>query len=65
MRGEGGPSWGRLDEIAFLESLYDLDGLASQDSRFTTARGDIGPAPGQQPGLAGRLGLRGLALPTP
>ncbi len=41
LRGEGGPWWGRLDEIDFLESLYDLDLLASQDSRFTTARGDI------------------------
>ncbi|MGX1134860.1 hypothetical protein RKD49_007050 [Streptomyces glaucescens] len=41
LRGEGGPWWGRLDEINFLESLYDLDGLPSMDSRFTTARGDI------------------------
>lgn len=41
LRGEGGPWWGRLDEIDFLGSLYDLDGLASMDSRFTTARGDI------------------------
>ncbi|MGN9761060.1 hypothetical protein [Streptomyces sp. SD31] len=31
LRGRGGPWWGRLDEIDFLESLYDLydlDGLA-------------------------------------
>ncbi|MFD9444724.1 hypothetical protein ACFWBR_28940 [Streptomyces sp. NPDC060006] len=41
LRGEGGPWWGRLDEIDFLEGLYDLDRLASTDSRFTTARGDI------------------------
>ncbi|MEY9994899.1 hypothetical protein ABIE67_006931 [Streptomyces sp. V4I8] len=41
MRGRGGPWWGRLDEIDFLESLYDLDGPASTDSRFTTARGDM------------------------
>lgn len=33
--------WGRLDEIAFLEGLYDLDALPSTDSRFTTARRDI------------------------
>ncbi|MGW4728701.1 AbiJ-related protein [Streptomyces shenzhenensis] len=41
LRGEGGTWWGRLDEIDFLEDLYDLDGLASTDSRLTTARGDI------------------------
>ncbi|MFF7264612.1 hypothetical protein ACFZCL_30645 [Streptomyces sp. NPDC008159] len=39
--GEGGPWWGRLDEIGFLGSLYDLDRLASTDSRFTAAREDI------------------------
>lgn len=39
--GEGGPWWGNLDEIDFLGSLYDLDTLASRDSRFTTAREDI------------------------
>lgn len=41
LRGEGGPWWGRLDEINFLEGLYDLDSLASADSRYTTARRDI------------------------
>ncbi|GLX39595.1 hypothetical protein Sros01_56680 [Streptomyces roseochromogenus] len=41
LHGEGGPWWGRLDEIDFLESLYDLDSLVSTDSRFTTARDDI------------------------
>ncbi|MGW0648769.1 Shedu anti-phage system protein SduA domain-containing protein [Streptomyces umbrinus] len=41
LRGEGGPWWGRLDEIDFLVGLYDLDRLASTDPRFTTARGDI------------------------
>ncbi|MFI7502460.1 hypothetical protein ACIBVL_29055 [Streptomyces sp. NPDC049687] len=41
LRGEGGPWWGRLDEIDFLESLYDLEELASTDSWFTTARRDI------------------------
>ncbi|WP_433052732.1 Shedu anti-phage system protein SduA domain-containing protein [Dactylosporangium sp. CS-033363] len=39
--GEGGPWWGRLDEIDFLGSLYDLDTLASTDPRFATAREDI------------------------
>ena len=39
--GEGGPWWGRLYEIDFLGSLYDLDRLASTDPRFTTAREDI------------------------
>ncbi len=41
MCGEGGPWWGRLDEIGFLEPLYALDRLASTDDRFTTAREDI------------------------
>ncbi|MEH6375507.1 hypothetical protein V7793_14380 [Streptomyces sp. KLMMK] len=41
LRGKGGPWWGRLDEIDFLESLYDLDSLASIDPSFTTARDDI------------------------
>jgi hypothetical protein len=31
LRGEGGPWWGRLDEIDFLGPLYDLDRLASTD----------------------------------
>ena len=33
--------WGRLDEIRFLERLYDLDALPSSDDRFSTARDDI------------------------
>lgn len=33
--------WGRLDEITFLERLYDLDGLPSSDDQFSTARDDI------------------------
>ncbi|MEU9408763.1 Shedu anti-phage system protein SduA domain-containing protein [Streptomyces sp. NPDC048281] len=41
LRGEGGPWCGRLEEIEFLEDLYDLDRLASTDPRFTTAREDI------------------------
>ncbi|MFM9539868.1 Shedu anti-phage system protein SduA domain-containing protein [Streptomyces turgidiscabies] len=41
LTGEGGPWWGRLEEIDFLGSLYDLDRLPSTDSRYTTAREDI------------------------
>ena len=33
--------WGRIEEVEFLERLYDLDSLPSGDSRFPTARGDI------------------------
>lgn len=33
--------WGSLDEVAFLERLYDLDVLESNDPRYPTARGDI------------------------
>jgi hypothetical protein len=41
LRGEAGPWWGRLDEMDFLEGLYDLDELPSIDRRFATARHDI------------------------
>ena len=41
VRAEYGEWWGRLDEIAFLDRLYDLDALPSTDSRYTTARRDI------------------------
>ncbi len=33
--------WGRIEEVEFLDRLYDLDSLPSGDSRFPTARGDI------------------------
>ena len=33
--------WGRLDEIAFLRRMYDLDSLPSHDPRFASAEGDI------------------------
>lgn len=33
--------YGRLEELEFLERLYDLDELPSSDSRYGTARGDI------------------------
>lgn len=37
-----GMSWsGRLNEMAFLSRLYDLDKLPSYDHRFRTASGDI------------------------
>jgi AbiJ-like protein len=42
MRDEAGPWWGRLDEIGFLDHLYDLDSLPSTDRRHATAREDIG-----------------------
>lgn len=41
IRTEGSPWHGRLDEIAFLSRLYDLDVLPSEDRRFDTAREDI------------------------
>lgn len=41
IRDEGGPWWGRLDEIDFLARVYDLDALPSTDQRFKTAGGDI------------------------
>ena len=33
--------WGRLDEVQFLDRLYDLDGMPSHDPRFDNARWDI------------------------
>jgi hypothetical protein len=41
LRVDGGPWWGRLDEVAFLSRLYDLEALPSTDSRYTTASRDI------------------------
>ncbi|MFE7854439.1 abortive infection family protein [Streptomyces sp. NPDC057403] len=41
IRTEGMPWYGRLDDIAFLSRLYDLDDLPSDDYRFSTAREDI------------------------
>jgi hypothetical protein len=41
IRVEGGPWWGRMDEIAFLARLYDLEEMRSTDARFATASGDI------------------------
>ena len=41
LRGISVPWWGKLDEVAFLEGLYDLDRLPSTDIRFATCRDDI------------------------
>ncbi len=41
IRTEGGPWWGRLDEIDFLARIYDLEALPSNDYRFKAASGDI------------------------
>ncbi len=42
LRDEAEPWWGRLDDISFLDHLYDLDSLPSTDRRHATAREDIG-----------------------
>jgi hypothetical protein len=41
VRTDGGPWWGRLDEVDFLARVFDLEALPSTDSRFKTASGDI------------------------
>ncbi|WP_241843976.1 hypothetical protein [Streptomyces sp. CB02130] len=41
LNGDGRPWWGRLNEVVFLQSLYDLDALSSANSRFRTAREEI------------------------
>ncbi|GHA59222.1 abortive infection family protein [Streptomyces purpurascens] len=41
IRTEGAPWYGRLDDIAFLSRLYDLNDLPSEDYRFSTALEDI------------------------
>jgi hypothetical protein len=41
IRTEGGPWWGRMDEIAFLGRVYDLEELPSTDARYSTAGRDI------------------------
>jgi len=33
--------WGRLEEVSFLNRLYDLETLPSKDYRYETASGDI------------------------
>ncbi|WP_406088833.1 Shedu anti-phage system protein SduA domain-containing protein [Streptomyces sp. NBC_01013] len=41
LRGISSPWWGRLDEVTFLEGLYDLDRPAFENSRLPTVRADI------------------------
>jgi hypothetical protein len=44
LRTDGGPWWGRVDEISFLDRLYGLDELPTTDYRvgqFPNARADI------------------------
>jgi AbiJ-like protein/abortive infection Abi-like protein len=41
IRTEGGPWWGRLDELDFLARIYDLEVLPSNDYRFKSASRDI------------------------
>jgi AbiJ N-terminal domain 3/Domain of unknown function (DUF4263) len=41
LREISSPWWGRLDEVAFLEGLYDLDRSSSEDSRHASVRADI------------------------
>jgi hypothetical protein len=41
VRTDAAPWWGRLDEVAFLSRLYELEELPSTDARFATASGDI------------------------
>jgi hypothetical protein len=44
LRTDGGPWWGRLDDVSFLDRLYDLDALPTTDYRvgqFPNARADI------------------------
>lgn len=38
---DGMPWSGRLDDVAFLSRLFDLDELPSRDNRYKNARGDI------------------------
>lgn len=35
------PYYGRLEETDFLERLYDLENMRSNDSRYENAKGDI------------------------
>ncbi|MDH6110106.1 hypothetical protein P3T36_005832 [Kitasatospora sp. MAP12-15] len=41
LRGMPSPWWGKLDEVTFLENLYDLDRPSSENSRLPTVRADI------------------------
>lgn len=41
LRGISSPWWGKLDEVTFLEDLYDLDRPASENGWLPTVRADI------------------------
>ena len=41
LRGMSSPWWGQLDEVTFLEGLYDLDRPPSENSQLPTVRADI------------------------
>ncbi|WNI20221.1 Shedu anti-phage system protein SduA domain-containing protein [Actinacidiphila sp. ITFR-21] len=41
LRGISRPWWGKLDEVTFLEGLYDLDRPPSLNGRLPTVRADI------------------------
>jgi hypothetical protein len=41
LRGISSPWWGKLDEVTFLEDLYDLDQPTSEIGRLPTVRADI------------------------
>jgi hypothetical protein len=41
LRTDGGPWWGKLDEVDFLARIYNLEELPSDDPRFPTAARDI------------------------
>ncbi|MFD9195451.1 Shedu anti-phage system protein SduA domain-containing protein [Streptomyces phaeochromogenes] len=41
LRGISSPWWGKLDEVTFLEDLYDLDRPTSADSQLSTVRAEI------------------------
>ncbi|MFI0242963.1 Shedu anti-phage system protein SduA domain-containing protein [Streptomyces sp. NPDC016845] len=41
LRGMSRPWWGELDEVTFLESLYDLDLPPADDSQLSTIRATI------------------------
>lgn len=41
LRRISSPWWGKLDEVTFLEGLYDLDRPTSENSRLPTVRADL------------------------
>ncbi|MEU3787738.1 Shedu anti-phage system protein SduA domain-containing protein [Streptomyces sp900129855] len=41
LRGISSPWWGKLDEVTFLENLYDLDRPTADNIRLPTVRADI------------------------